>query len=778
VGPEGPQGPRGDGIHILSAVPTPGDLPTAGNAPGDAHLVTSTGDLYVWGSDDAWHDIGHIQGPQGIQGIQGPAGAQGVQGPKGDTGAAGAKGDPGAQGVAGPTGPAGPEGPTGPQGQGIRILSAVATAAALPTTGNNPGDAHLVTSTGDIHIWGDDNAWHDIGHIQGPAGPQGPAGSQGIQGIQGPVGPAGPEGPVGPKGDKGDPGATGTAGAAGATGPQGPEGPAGQTGPQGPKGDTGDTGPQGPIGPAGPQGLKGDGIHIKGSVPTPDALPDKITAPEPGDAYLVESNGSLYIWAVTPAWDFTIDSTVSAAFLDDALNLIASGNTYIPGPPLTWIGGVSPDPRPLDPPPDGTVVRFVTGGPGGTKYFVRDSTPGTQVDIGPIVPGASGVVVGWQQWNPLANGIWHEIAHIQGPPGPEGPQGIEGLQGPVGQTGPGGLQGPKGDTGAQGPVGPEGPQGPVGPEGPKGDKGDPGAQGIQGPKGDQGEQGVVGPTGPQGIQGPQGQGIRITSSVATTANLPADPAGTVHFVQADGNMYVSRGTGAGVANYDNIGHIQGPQGPQGIQGVQGPKGDTGAAGAAGATGPAGAKGDTGAQGPVGPEGPQGPAGRDGTQGSVGPAGPTAVSADAGNFAVLGTDHLLYVGHEVLIQNAAPTPKVGLDLWVDADATPPDAGSGGLPASGGTLTGPLVLSGDPTTALMAATKQYVDDHTFDQTASDARYLRVAGGTMQGALTLAGPPTAPLHAASKGYIDGKFWSGTKAAYDAIAQKNPDTLYVITG
>jgi hypothetical protein len=470
---------------------------------------------------------------------------------------------------------------------------------------------------------------------------------------------------------------------------------------------------------------------------------------------LVESNGSLYVWAVTPTWDFTVDATVSAAFLDDALNLIASGNTYIPGPPLTWIGGVTPDPRPLDPPPDGTVVRYVTGGPGGTKYFVRDSTPGTQVDIGPIVPGASGVVVGWQQWNPLANGVWHEIAHIQGPPGPEGPQGIEGLQGPQGLTGPGGLQGPKGDTGAQGPVGPEGPQGPVGPEGPKGDKGDTGAQGIQGPKGDQGEQGVVGPTGPQGIQGPQGQGIRITSSVATTADLPADPAGVVHFVQADGNMYVSRGTGAGLANYDNIGHIQGPQGIQGIQGV------------------AGAKGDPGAQGPAGPAGPLDIL-TDVTAPANTPIGKVLGTTAVGTWGPIDAP----APDEVLIQPTEPTSRVGLDLWVDSDANPVNPGAGGLPAGGGTMTGPLILAADPQVPMAAVTKQYVDAHTFDQTSADARYVNTAGDAMTGLLTLSGPPTADLHAATKGYIDAKFWTGTKAQYDAISQKYPTTLYVIVG
>ena len=53
-------------------------------------------------------------------------------------------------------------------------------------------------------------------------------------------------------------------------------------------------------------------------------------------------------------------------------------------------------------------------------------------------------------------------------------------------------------------------------------------------------------------------------------------------------------------------------------------------------------------------------------------------------------------------------------------------------SGDTMTGPLVLPGNPTTNLQAATKQYVD------TAAGA-YVPIAGGTMTGALAL--PPGVP-------------------------------------
>ena len=67
-------------------------------------------------------------------------------------------------------------------------------------------------------------------------------------------------------------------------------------------------------------------------------------------------------------------------------------------------------------------------------------------------------------------------------------------------------------------------------------------------------------------------------------------------------------------------------------------------------------------------------------------------------------------------------------------------------SGDTMTGPLILSGDPTTALGAATKNYVD-------AADSLKVAKAGDTMTGLLVLSADPTAALGAATKQYADLK-------------------------
>jgi hypothetical protein len=71
-------------------------------------------------------------------------------------------------------------------------------------------------------------------------------------------------------------------------------------------------------------------------------------------------------------------------------------------------------------------------------------------------------------------------------------------------------------------------------------------------------------------------------------------------------------------------------------------------------------------------------------------------------------------------------------------------NGKLSLSGGTMTGPLILSGAPSDPNEATTKTYVDN-------ADAAKVNKAGDSMTGLLTLSGDPTAPLHAATKQYVD---------------------------
>jgi len=131
----------------------------------------------------------------------------------------------------------------------------------------------------------------------------------------------------------------------------------------------------------------------------------------------------------------------------------------------------------------------------------------------------------------------------------------------------------------------------------------------------------------------------------------------------------------------------------------------------------------------------------------------------GNLTVNGT---MTVGH-------APTAplQVATKAYVDANSAggigdaPLDgftygrasnAWSKALAITGGSLTGALVLVGDPTTNLQAATKQYVDG-SISAAVSAAPYLPLSGGTLTGPLVLNAAPTTPVQAANKAYVDNK-------------------------
>jgi hypothetical protein len=92
-------------------------------------------------------------------------------------------------------------------------------------------------------------------------------------------------------------------------------------------------------------------------------------------------------------------------------------------------------------------------------------------------------------------------------------------------------------------------------------------------------------------------------------------------------------------------------------------------------------------------------------------------------------------------------------WVIASPMPDPAVY--IQKTGDTMTGPLTLAADPTTALQAATKQY----------SDLK-VQKTGDTMTGPLILNADPTAVLGAATKQYSD----AGVNTAYNtAVAANN---------
>src|SRR5215475_9639265 len=167
-------------------------------------------------------------------------------------------------------------------------------------------------------------------------------------------------------------------GPVGPQGPRGPRGPAGPQGIQGQPGSTGATGPVGPQGPTGPQGPAGTGITMKGQVPTG---PPSFPGTAPGDAYIAENTGHLWVWDGT-AW-------------------VDAGNMVGPQGPQGPIGGTGP------------------AGPIGAT-----GPQGPQGDVGP--QGDTG------------------DTGPQGPQGVQGDTGPTGATGATGPTGPQGNPGTPG----------------------------------------------------------------------------------------------------------------------------------------------------------------------------------------------------------------------------------------------------------------------------------------------------------------------------------------------
>jgi hypothetical protein len=99
--------------------------------------------------------------------------------------------------------------------------------------------------------------------------------------------------------------------------------------------------------------------------------------------------------------------------------------------------------------------------------------------------------------------------------------------------------------------------------------------------------------------------------------------------------------------------------------------------------------------------------------------------------------------------------------------------GALPGSylqlkGGTMGGALNLSSDPTSALQATTKQYVDNATASISSALADKLPLVGGALTGPLTLAADPASAMQAATKEYVDAHAGSQLPQLQSVIAGK----------
>lgn len=96
--------------------------------------------------------------------------------------------------------------------------------------------------------------------------------------------------------------------------------------------------------------------------------------------------------------------------------------------------------------------------------------------------------------------------------------------------------------------------------------------------------------------------------------------------------------------------------------------------------------------------------------------------------------------------------------------------GAIAKSGDTMTGALILAGDPTENLHAATKQYVDNATANIDLSTK--VSKSGDTMTGPIEFSGTSNA-IDFDTSGWIRGKTTAGSR--YDIFGYSNPTTLQV---
>ena len=674
----------------------------------DGHALIWINHLGIWAPGPAPKGDDGIDGTPGQPGAEGPPGQQGPKGERGPQGPQGIQGAEGPKGPKGDDGPEGPEGPQGDQGMSLNLLGEKPTEGDLPSSGNDMGDAWLITSTGELWFYGEDGVWHNAGHVVGPQGPPGPKGdpgqkgdpglpgvdgSQGIEGPQGDEGPRGPQGNPGqdstvpgPKGDKGDPGeGSSVPGPPGSDGEDGEDGAKGEPGEKGDPGDPGQDGQDGADGepfeyedftpeqleglqgPPGNDGIQGDPGQ-DGAPGTPGEKGDK------GDAFEYE--------------DFTVQQ------LDDLKG--EQGEPGIQGDP----GQKGPQGDKGDPfeyedftmgqledltGPEGPEGPPGPEGPQGIALHPLGSIEGVG-DLGDL-PGPHEVGDAYlvnetgDLWYWGADDDWHNAGHVVGPPGADGSEGPPGADSTVpGPEGPPGEKGDQGDpfeyedfTPSQlddltGPKGDQGLPGDDGEDGEKGDKGDPGQKGdpfeyedftpqqladLKGEKGDPGRDGIDGNDGEQGPPGDDGED-------GEPGEKGDDGAAGVDGKGWTGGYYMSETGVVTFTSDDNLGFST-----DDIRGDDGEKGEPGSQGNPGQPGEQGPEGD---QGPRGPEGPQGIQGAPGAgiqfQGEVdtyedlpgypdsytsvypsGQRGDAFMAADTGHLWVWGESHIDGQGDE-------------------------------------------------------------------------------------------------------------------------------------
>jgi hypothetical protein len=332
-----------------------------------------------------------------------------------------------------------------------------------------------------------------------------------------------------------------------------------------------------------------------------------------------------------------------------------------------------------------------------------------------------------------------------------------------------------------------------------------------------GKQGVAGPPGSQGI------GIKYIATVATADLLPASATQGDLYVVSEPSPAHGFVWDADTSAWVDAGPVQGPPGVDGRDGVDGAPSTV--------PGPPGADGKDGADSTVpGPKGDPGP-----TVVSTDANNAATLGSDGFLYvapAATGTPYTLPPATATVLGGV----KVGTGLSVDGTGTlSATVATGFLPTTGGEMTGAItlpsgvnglvikgtsynLLGGSGGVAFRNGTSNIINftggevvNYVPITTAGTGIGVRFGSGgptlsksgTMIAAsapITVAAAPATNTELANKAYVDAQvaaggggssvtnpvagsvegmvLWTGTQAAYDAIATKSAKTVYHITG
>ena len=257
---------------------------------------------------------------------------------------------------------------------------------------------------------------------------------------------------------------------------------------------------------------------------------------------------------------------------------------------------------------------------------------------------------------------------------------------------------------------------------------------LTGPKGATGERGPAGPTGPAGRDG-----------VVTFENLSQTQRNSL---KGDRGPIGERGPAGPIGERGPAG----PTGPQGIQGIQGRTGE---------------RGPTGERGLTGPTGPQGIQGRTGDRGPTGLAGPAGPVGPAGRNGINSYTHIKYSNNSNGSGMNDNPNATYLGIYTGDSSTPPSNHSSYKWTK---------IKGDDGRQGIAG-PQGIQGRTGDRGPTGERGPAGPQG-IQGRTGERGPTGA----AGENIINQqnrqplKYWAGTEQQYNAISNKDPNTIYDI--